>query len=354
MNGTQAQTNAVSGPQPVGTQRSWRELRLNGLRGDNPLHFLAALGALVVSEDIEHASTWQVLDGADRADEQADQSPSPGKPRQRSFSQRTGPRLRWERVGGVFRPRLLVPVSEVNWCDAVLNWVCDNIDSLSFANEKVPGMPLGRFRGFVEQALGSLQQQPWLMRQLSALATDAVESRDPKTKVEPSPLSFANGGSNQWLLHATRNLASCMTTKGLFDGVLKGRPHHQPIKGTPNWDPSDMRQHALMGKDPADIPKAVFVEANVLAFFGLGAITTVPTTWGVRAVGHTRLHGADAFVWPIWSRWLSSRLIRSVMTLRWEEIETEERVGRGILAVYASGVANPTGRRKFFRPARPI
>ena len=182
-----------------------------------------------------------------------------------------------------------------------------------------------------------------------ALASQASDGVSDRGLVSPTPLSFSNGSSGQCLLKDFRGCATRCTGAAVL-GTWQGNPvGDQSITGL-NWDPADQRSYALQWDSP-ESGRAHDPAVNALAFVGLAELTTMPGSSGLLAVGWQRGR-PESFRWPIWDTPLRSSLIRSLLARRIPDDRRDDPPG--VVARYQSERINPTGKRNFFAPARPI
>jgi hypothetical protein len=373
------------------------ELLLRGVAADNPLHFMASLGALVVTDQVDPggraALGWRSEDGS-----------------------------------GV-RPVLRTRLDVAGWCERVAAWLVkasrvgeagkadaerrvkdatkarkDAVDDLKKglreAKDEVGKLGLrgGDKAGFIEARVASLRAQlaaseaevrdarlalgevlgrgyahlgevikcpvdlfrdnvararaagdDALVRHLAGLASDArIDGSD---EVQPSPYSFSNGSSGKALLKDWREMANAATASGLRAAIVGDELLIGEFTAL-NWDPADNRSAALQWEDPAASGKRAQVEHNALAFLALGMLPVVPMKGlGVEAVGYD--HG---FTWPIWSPCLERPLVEALLSTPAAELgwTPAVRAARGVLEVWRAEEVNPTGKRKFFGPAAPL
>lgn len=370
-------------------------LALKGLDGANPLHMLAALGALLVTEDL-----------------------APGQAR-----------LGWTRTAGRYQPRLAAPMEADAWAREVaarvqkagatppsespgdaqrrlaklktaekeLAKAAKEAAAKAKAEAKASGLrgadaralverraaaararldeagharraaelEVGSALGFGPAHLGDLIEVPVklfraqaehalacgdsvTLRQLSALASDACCKGE---KVAPTPYSFSNGSSNQLLLKDFRNLATCCTEGKVAASLLRGERVVQPRTNL-NWDPAALRSAAYQWADPATQEKATDVAVNALAYLGLGMVPCFPGPRGLTAVGFDR-----GFTWPLWGPLLSVDVVGALLAEAYQPADAASRrtrAARGVLVTFRSERVNPDGKRNYFAPSRAL
>jgi hypothetical protein len=190
-----------------------------------------------------------------------------------------------------------------------------------------------------------------IVAQLSGLASDVIYEDN---KVTPTSLSFSNGGANQLLLNDFRFCASKCTAE-LVEATLLGQGEREVVGQTGlNWDPEDNREYALRWRNPANAKKSTDVAANALAYLGLSLLPAMPVGRKLATVGWGP---HKAFSWPIWDSLLPISAVMSVLAYAdvvREKPNIVDLVARGIVQINRSEVINPTGKRNFFAPSRPV
>lgn len=191
-----------------------------------------------------------------------------------------------------------------------------------------------------------------VVAQLAALACESIQVDG---KVTPTPFSFSNGASAQNLLKDFRSCA-CKVTPSHLVGTLSGTPerNHPGQKSGLNWDPVDQRDYALAWADPATNAKSIDVAANALAYLGLSLLPVVPQGARLKAVGWGP---GEAFTWPLWTMPLPLPVLCSLLAdcgLQAEHPRPEIHGQRGIIEIRRSIKINPTGKRCFFAPSAPV
>lgn len=221
------------------------------------------------------------------------------------------------------------------------------------------GVPPGVFRRAADRALDdylaaeSPADARLIVAQTAALACDQVVTDG---SVVFSPFSFANGASEQKLLRATRQCMERVTLerfRGSLLGTAESKVEGKGLKL--GWDPADNRLYALMWADPSDTPEPADVVAGALAYLGMGLLTAFPWHSGLAAVGWGQ--SPRGWVWPLWEVPLSLPVVRSLLgdsDLRRGLAGRECLARRGIVEVRVCEVQNPTGKRNFFAPSRPV
>ncbi len=368
------------------------EWTLRGLDGSNPLHALASFGALLLTDDLApgarmrwlrddgfwrpqirttlDAAAWCAglatrvhgasVTGSTDKGAQADVRRLKAERKKAGDAFKTAQKSATESAKG----QGLGKVEARKWIDGELAPLEANIRDLDL---RLAGaeLALSNALGFGPAHLGDMIEvapevfrrhgrrslDPALgvrstRRQLAGLASDACVRGG---SIIPTPFSFSNGSSAQYLLKDFRAAAKLVTADTvratLSEGVVAG------AKVTSlNWDPADQRNYALRWKNPERDKASTDFVTNALAYLGLGMVTAIPRARGLDAVAFVD-HG---FEWPLWDGWLGVDVSRALLAGRPSRNASSTRAARGIVAVYRSDVSNPTGNRKFFALAREI
>lgn len=217
----------------------------------------------------------------------------------------------------------------------------------------VAGVDGGVFRKKAADALDRAAREPSRaahveVRQLAALASDACLVDG---KVQPTPLSFGNGASGQEMLKDFRAL-SAFATEARVVSVMRGEPELVTATSL-NWDPAGQRTYALQWSDPGTAGKAdIDVVTHALAYMGLGLLTAVPTSAGVTTAGFAN----RSWTWPVWSRALTLPVVMSLLVSpRWVEARPSRHglARMGVVEVMRSERLS-INKRFFFAPAAAV
>lgn len=376
-------------------------IELDGLDGTNPLHVLAAFGALLLSDDLD----------------------------------RGGARLGWKKCGGTFKPRIETSTSESDWCRAVaerlramgvvkiagagntakkevadqkakVKKLAEGLKGLrselageakkrglSGPEKKAHGQPrlvsmqqelkaakqtcaeaeealsaalgfgmahLGEMIGvpaqiFRQHAQHALKHDPAAARQLSALASDGCLENGKQGNVSPTHYSFSNDSSGKKLLKDFRALALLCTEERVRRSALLGTAEWED-KTALNWEPADLRSYAHQWLDPGLSKTKANVAANALAYVGLGLLTCFPGKRDLEALGFVRRNPGSGFTWPLWDALLPVEVIRAAVASLASKSFADNipaMQARGLLGIQTAARINPTGKRNFFAPSSP-
>ncbi|HPH02861.1 MAG TPA: hypothetical protein PK297_07885 [Spirochaetota bacterium] len=297
-----------------------KEFELAGLRGDNPLAFMAALGALVTCGD--------------------------------------GARLAWRLAGSGWIACLAVPDeiagSEDELTKHITSFLCRKNDPTVF--DDVIGTAQDVFLAFLQRvtALASPDERRSVDIAASFGCERAYDHKD--GKIEVSRFSKQNGNSGKKMLKDIQTVRDSLDESKVFRSLFKTWDYADE-KGSLGWDPEDVRSYAYMASDPGGEPSRTMHGANALAY---EALVLYPTAIDARArlatAGTARFGKKACFSWPLWEMPLSLSVVRSLVLH--PEIHTEHPDaaivrGLGIVTIYRSEHFTVEKSQRF-RPAVPV
>jgi len=297
-----------------------KEFELVGLRGDNPLAFMAALGALVTCGD--------------------------------------GARLAWRLAGSVWIARLVVPDEAVGSEEVlskhITSFLCRKNDPTIFND--VIGTAQDAFLAFLQRvtALAS----PGERRSVDIAASFGCErSYDHKDgKIEVSRFSKQNGNSGKKMLKDIQTVRDTLDESKVLRSLFKTWDYADE-RGSLGWDPEDVRPYAYMANDPGGEASRTMHGANALAYEALALYpTAVDARGGLATAGTARFGRKACFSWPLWEMPLSLPVVRSLILhpeIHTEHPDTAILRGIGIRAVYRSEHFTVEKSQRF-RPAVPV
>lgn len=149
--------------------------------------------------------------------------------------------------------------------------------------------------------------------------------------------SKQNGNSGKNMLADLRaNLATVTPQK--LERSLFVTWDYADEKWSLGWDPNDVKPFALQAKDPGE-GSTTMHGANLLGFEALALFPACVGPRGVRTTGTVRRDGAWVLAWPLWTAPLSREVIRSLLAhpavhdaaQQWAQLD-----GMGVGAVYSS------------------
>lgn len=292
---------------------------LTGLRGDNPLAFLAALGALRVLSLVR-----------------------PDNP----------PRMSWIIERGALRPVLHdfngVDASALpETIDAALRDLCGP-EPFQFArNTSVKPAVFARF--VIEAADRALPGDRRCADFAAAFGCEALTTR--QGKAQDTALRTMSGAGHQHFVEFMRTLCEKTNAEHLREALF-GPWRRQDGPPSMRWDPIDDRRYALRWKNPSNEQIRTVRGANRLAVEALPLFTTAPAGGELRTTGFQR----KTWTWPIWDAAVGVEAVRSLLTLA--ELHTHAPDRRclgamGVAEVYRS-TRITVGKYRNFSPARPV
>lgn len=259
-------------------------LQLDGLRGTNPLGFLAALG---------------VLDVLTRA----------GRPATLAFADDLVPVAL---VGGADDIDELVGVLDrdrESWRESV---VLHGPSSHPLDDAKPDGDTAALWAQAVAETVSSGRAASDLYCAL--VAEGAVDGSGSKAK--PTHLHFNAG--NQHFLAVARALAAEVDEDRLGEAVAGPWRDDSTMKSF-RWDGRGSRSYALRASDPAKIPPSTVPGADWLALLGLASlpVRAVPNRFtgnlGLETTACDPRWKQSAFRWPLWSAPIGLPVVRSLL-----------------------------------------
>ncbi len=245
---------------------------LRGLPGDNPLGFLAALGAQVALAELnaEHRLHW--------TDEPI---PHP------VLSPACGPRDVAQAAGVVAKAWLDGPALDES-VDPGLKLKPDEITEYLR-------------RGRDARSSGSL-----------SACLLAENSLDNNRRAKPSDLYFTAG--QQKFVSMARTILSEVTEEEMVDDMTKPWSYRSKRESL-MWDSVDDRLHALSAADPtkSQNPKLTNPGAEALAIIGLSRYPCFASPQGTLTQGCSGGWKRGLFVWPLWTAPATGRAVKSLL-----------------------------------------
>lgn len=294
-------------------------LELTGLEGTNPLGFLAAMGALVVTEE----------SGAETA---------------------------------------------LGWRNAVLP--SPFLHGLSVIDELIPTILADRDRVLASTAL-NFQLKDRMLRDVKfdrpadtraylqacsdaddgglseriAAALVAQVSLDRQGKAKPTDLHFTAG--RQQFLDMARELGGKVDADDLMEALL-GPWQYASAAPSFMWDSADDRVYALGATNPAASQKTTVPGADWLALRGLTVLPVVGVRGRTLTPGAAGTWKSGRFSWPLWTPHLRVRTLRALMA-QIPSSPDEWKPPAGIFRVFSSGVTRASqGGYGTIRPPRIV
>ncbi len=297
---------------------------LPGLRADNPLSFMASLGALNLLDAQAQAGEWR-------------------------------PRLSWSPTGQTWHANVHFPVhSNEGYLEKMLSAgikkVLGMIEAIpsEFANLK---LTRDQLRALLLCQTGSFRTESRLVTDLLAgLLCEGTTSRDLALRTQ----YMFTSGQQRFLGLAAEILAQ--TDEMHLRRTLYTRWDYDDETSPLRWDPADLRNHAYMSTDPSDkraTPNRMMIGANALAMAGLASLTLVPGRRNARSVGIVhRNRSAAVMRWPTWEAPLQKPEADSLMRHPGLTVgDGTSLQALGVCQVYASVILGETDGYKNFGPA---
>ncbi len=290
---------------------------LTGLRADNPLGFLAALGTL------------RVLTLAD-----------PERP----------PRMGWVMHGGAWRPVVdagfnLTEEAFSSMVDAALQMFGGRL-ALDFADDTCIAPDV--FRRFVLEAARQATADD--RRKADFCAAFGCEAYvDRQGRVSDTALRTMSGAGNQHFVAFMRSLCDCTNRDHVHEALFGPWRWNDPPPSM-RWDPVDDRRYALRWRDPKRDKIKTVRGANRLAIEGLAMFSTVPRVGGVETMGFRERE----WLWPVWEPLIPQPVVQSLLGLAEmydRPIPTHVLRPLGVVAVLRSQ-RRTVGQYRNFSPAR--
>jgi hypothetical protein len=274
------------------------DLALPGLRADNPLAFLAALGTLRAAAAIY---------GTDAV------------------------RMRWGIAGGAWSPVLRVesaqPLDERSFADALHGWLQHNRGREAFAIADDLTLATDAVRAASERAASAAgmgdRHHVDFIAAFGCDGIEQVENGKPSGRMADTALRTMSGAGHQHFLGFMRTLAEDCTAAHLQRSLFDAWRYDDPLeKHTMRWDPVDDIRYALRWRDSSGDPErgrsGTMWGANRLAIEALPLLPTMPARGGQLATvgfSSTRTEGTS-WTWPVWSVWASVDVARALLALK--------------------------------------
>lgn len=305
-------------------------ITLTGLRGDNPLAYLAALGTL------------RVLALA-----------NPGNP----------PRMSWRTKSGAWRP--VLHCNRDSNADALAAAVDGALrehcgpEPLQFADNTCIDPAV--FRCFAKCAADTATSRDRRLADFAA-AFGCEALKDNQGRVQDTALRTMSGAGHQHFLKFARNIRSACTRDHIKRDLFETWQYCDPVQNhTLRLDPLDGARYALRWSDPSGDPsrqqRGSVYGANRLAIEAFPLFACVPRRGVVRTVGFVddKSNGIR-LRWPIWAPPISLDTVRSLLTLPADTsngAQTQALRARGVVGYFESRRLT-VGKFRCFSPARPV
>lgn len=279
------------------------DFHLTGLRADNPLAFLAALGTLRVAAAAFGSGAVQ---------------------------------LRWLPATSAWRPILRVTAlggdaseERVNEDELVMRLhqaMSQSSGRQAFAIADDLTLGTTEFRAASLRATaGASARDRSFTDFMAAFGSDAVERREngkSTGKIADTAFRTMSGAGHQHFLGFMRALADDVGPEHLRRSLFAQWRYDDSLEShTMRWDPVDDVRYALRWRDSSGDPErkraGTMWGANRLAIEALPLLPTMPTQQAeLSTVGFSSFTGAGvAWTWPVWCGWSSVDTTRSLLAL---------------------------------------
>jgi hypothetical protein len=370
---------------------------LDGLSGENPLAFMAALGTLVVADRAWPGGQVQ-LSWSDRAGAWRPRLTVPGEvsreellktlhsgvhrePKADSKEALRGldkavaaTKKNLKDANEIFKNRLKAKVFKRNSPEAdafLAAEVTPLREKLSEAEQARATAAQAGATPDITTALGPHLKVPASMladlaRQTALVATPTDRRAsdffaafgceaitDENGVLTPTRFSKQNGNSNKNMLSDIALLMQRVSAHQLEESLFETW-RYQDDKYSLGWDPRDVRPYAHQAENP-DAGSVTMHGANLLAYEALTLFPAVPRGHRLVTTGTVKLEDAWVFTWPVWKSPLPVTVVRSLVA---HSALTEPAPDRSLLS--AVGVVDvyraehvTVGKSPRFRAARP-
>jgi hypothetical protein len=299
---------------------------LPGIRGTNPLGFMAAIGLLRVCNRTAPGIRIGFLDDG-------------------SFQ---------AFLEGFEGDVAAVVASDAGTAKGRPAWLLEYAKEEKTGTKKVADLkaPPSEFRKFVDGALEgwkdrSAQERRWPENEGEAVAYAAsfgtTVATDGKGNTKPTAFHFTAG--QQQFLGVVVDIAAMVTRDWVHEAVFEGGA----VRSGSNlrWNPAASRNRALMATNPGKEDTGVDAPLEWLAFRSLPLFPTYPVR---NRVFTTAVRGGDDdMTWPLWGTPASLGTVRSMLQLDWSSMA--DRAERGVFAVCTSAIRRTTEGYGNFGPA---
>ena len=279
------------------------ELALSGLRADNPLAFLAALGTLRAAAAAFDRSTV---------------------------------RMRWQISSGAWTPALCLTAArgqaavesldEDELVARLHDWMSNSSGQRAFAIADDLTLSPQAFRAVSASAVaGATPRDRAFADFIAAFGCDAVELREngkASGKIADTAFRTMSGAGHQHFLGFMRTLATDVGPGHLRRALFAPWRYDDPLEShSMRWDPADDVRYALRWRDASGYPErkrsGTMWGANRLAIEALPLLPTMPTEQGGLATVGFSISKAEGAVWtwPVWSGSCTVETVRSMLSL---------------------------------------
>ncbi|MSP26709.1 MAG: hypothetical protein EXR75_16520 [Myxococcales bacterium] len=297
-----------------------KQSSLSGLDGQNPIAFLAAVGALRIAA--EHAE---------------------------------GARLSWS-YEGRWRPTLSLPdgspdLVDILWEDAG-RWSDASPELNLFYDDSFDLKPSPLvFREFSGRAFEATKG-PGTRRFADFVAAYATETgRDGKENTKPTALHFTAG--QQSFLKQVRLIRAGLTRKDLDEALFGPWEYNRDLPNL-RWDVLGERLYALRASSPSGDKALGVPGADWLAYQALPFFPVMPQEQGIQTTAAPGKGKEFRFEWALWTAPLTLDVVRSVIAHDWKSASPRERKRRGVGVVLGASIRRNDKGYGNFAAAEPV
>ena len=172
-----------------------------------------------------------------------------------------------------------------------------------------------------------------------ALITD-ITIDNSKGLSKPTDLYFTTG--QQKFLAIVKEIGGMVTEDLLKEGIFG--PWLYSVRGakTLTLDPRDDRNFALMATEPSTTPKQTMPALDWLAFIGFALLPVFGMDDRVLTPGASGPPSHSSWAWPLWDEYIGADVIRSLFQLipRNQHLEKAPwQIPKGVFAIFQSEIA---------------
>ena len=375
-------------------------LTLNGLRGDNPLAYMAAVGALVVADRIlgaqgrvrlgwSHAfGKWRptlrtnvelseseflsllhrglhrkpptgATEDLHRADQELKNAKKALKDATKDFKDEAKRRnLKKGTERDALAEELVRPAQrraeEALAERTAIAEAGASPDETTALGQHLK-VPLSAFACFVKKAAQKASADDRRTADFAA-AFGSELIAESSGNLQPTRFGKTNGAGSKNMLLDMAILMREMSIERLAASLFHDWDYADKTRSL-GWDPADARPYALLATNP---DKGAFTMhgANLLAYEALVLFTTAVQARQLHTIGTSQQNKHHFFTWPIWTPMIGTSVLRSLLALRALQTEAPDRDAlraMGIEEVFRAEHFHFTDKKFLrFRPARAV
>ncbi len=293
-------------------------IKLKGLSGDNPQHFLAALGVVTALD-------------ARGADVQM-----------------------WWENNTLLNPVISSAFSYKDIADAAKRLASEWIQGSRLLADDLTtkGQQLKFPHDKVRELMSQARETEGGDRFLYSCISEGARPEGDKTVSKPSALCFTSG--TEYFAKHAQNILTYVTSNDIRESLTSPNAYKDLGGGmTMRWNALDSAQYALAARDPSGEKKLTNPGAELLSILGFSCIPCFTAngrtrTQGVkpRQPGKSEYKGAQ-FCWPLWKRPMRLTAIRTIVAHS-HSTDPGRYTSCGISKLFAADIGDlPQGRKSF-------